>query len=476
MTDEIVRFLEAGLAAQERGALEDARLQLGRALSLAPTDMSLALLVANAHRLTGDVAGARETLTRVLAASLDRLPNGPCYEAGTALLELGAPVEAARCFERVASSLPHDPAPRAALAGALRAAGRPADAWPEVQRALRRAPNHPAFLLTAAQVRHDLADLAGALTYLRRALRLRPEHQGTRLQLAYTTLLAGSSPEGWALFEARPLPDPDTGARAWSGELMDGDSILVTAEQGVGDQFQFARFIPALAEHGAGHIVVQCHADAVSLFRESGFDAVPRGAAPVTAWHVPMMSLPARLAVGQHVAPSRGPYLTVSPEAHRLAPALPARRVDRPRRLGLVWSGNPAFVGRVTRDLPDALLPDLLALPGIEWVILQQGRMLPDSVTQCGHAVVIPSSSEWRDTAAVLTSLDGLVTTDTGIAHLAGALGVRTWTMLQHVPDWRWGLQGSESPWYPTMTLLRQPTAMDWASVVSALREALASS
>jgi Glycosyltransferase family 9 (heptosyltransferase) len=413
----------------------------------------------------------------VLATTLDRLPASQCYEVGSMLLELGAPHDAGRCFRRVTTLLPKDPAPRAALAGALRASGHPEAAWPEIQRALRHTPNHPAFLLTAAQVRHDLADLTGAQTFLKRAHAVRPDHQGTRVQQAYTTLLAGSSAEGWTLFESRPLPEPNTGARPWHGEPLQEESILVTAEQGVGDQFQFARFIPALRAHGAGRVIVQCHADAVSLFRDSGFDAVARDTVPATTWHVPMMSLPARLSVGSDVAPPQGnAYLTVSAEARALAPSLPARRSTHPRRLGLVWSGNPAFVGRATRDLPDDLLPDLLAMPDIEWVILQHGRALPTAVLECPHALRVSSSSEWRQTAALLASVDGLVTTDTGIAHLAGALGVPTWTMLQHVPDWRWGLSGDTTPWYPHMTLLRQPRARDWASVVDQLRTVLASS
>jgi len=124
----------------------------------------------------------------------------------------------------------------------------------------------------------------------------------------------------------------------------------------------------------------------------------------------------------------------------------------------------------VTRDLDPAFLPELLATPGVNWVSLQQGAIDPAVQAQLASAHLLPPLRDWAMTAALLAQLDGLVTTDTGIAHLAGAMGIRTWVMLQHVPDWRWGLTGDTTPWYPTLTLVRPRVARDWGSVVAKVR------
>lgn len=473
--------LTRGNAALEAGHFADAARAFGVAAATAPGDHTLALLLANAHQLAGDALAARETLLRV---HRQRPPADPAvsYALGAALLEAGAPREAAACFLRVSRARPSDPAPVAALAGAKRSAGDPAAAWSFIEEALRLEPDSPAFLLTAAQIRHELADLDGAEQWIARAVAVRPDHGPTLVQRAYTSLLRGTSHAGWTDFEARALPVPESGARAWHGESLDGTSILVTAEQGVGDQFQFVRFVHRLRAYNPSRVIVQCHVDAVALFVASGFDAVPRGTSPHTDWHVPMMSLPFRLRLDTVVDADRVPYLHAPAQlgASQLgvsplgASTVPPRR-HASRQLGLVWAGNPAFTGRITRDLDRARLPELLSIPDVEWVALQHGEAdafpspIEDTVLQRP-----PLSTDWSVTAQWLTQLDGLVTTDTGIAHLAGAMGIRTYVLLQYVPDWRWGLHGTHSTWYPSHTLLRQPTSGDWASVIDALRAALA--
>ena len=131
-----------------------------------------------------------------------------------------------------------------------------------------------------------------------------------------------------------------------------------------------------------------------------------------------------------------------------------------------MWAGNPHFPQRLTRDLDPALLPALLGAADVDWVVLQQGPR---------RAVALPGVAprlelrDWAETAAVLARLDGLVTTDTGIAHLAGAMGVPTWVLLQKVPDWRWGLSGGETAWYPSLRLIRQIRPGDWTGVIQRL-------
>ena len=462
VAEPLLQWLEQGQEALESGRFGDAVAAFEGAQRLLPADVSIAIALANAHRLAGDTVMTRATL-QTAHRDGDWSEASAAFALGSALLEAGAPAEAASCFERVLKFMPGNSAALGALAGARRTMGEPAAAWPLIQRAIARAPSDPALLLTAAQVRHELGDLSGALNWLARADAVRPQHQTTQLQRAFTTLLHGPSTEGWRLFESRALPVPESDARPWHGEKLNGGSVLVTAEQGVGDQFQFARFIPLLLERGAERVVVECHADAVSLFAANGWHAIARGTPVVTDWHVPMLSLPHWLELDDRVAGERVPYLR-APNA----PSTP--KAGAMRRFGLVWAGNPAFPGRVTRDFDPTLLPEITSIAGIEWLSLQHGDA---GMIDVDRLTRIPLPADWATTANTLASLDGLVTTDTGIAHLAGAMGVPTWVMLQHVPDWRWGLAGESTPWYPRMHLVRQPRARDWKSVAQSLRAQL---
>ncbi len=465
VSDALVRALTTGEAALESGELAAAVDAFSDAWRLVPTEVSLALALANVHALQGDLLARRAVLQRACTIGDWRLAT-VAHTLGGALLEAGAPVEAARCFSHVVERHPDDPAALAALASAHRASGHAAAAWPLAQRAIALAPNNAAHLLTAAQVRHDLGDLPGALRWLAAADRVRPHHGPTQVQRAYTSLLHAPTAEGWAAFEYRPLPVPATAAQPWYGEPLNDRSVLVTAEQGVGDQFQFLRFVARLRERGAGRIVVECHEHAVSLLAANGYEAVPRGSAVETDVHVPLMSLPHRLDTDTNVDGDRVPYLRATGSAPI---PLPARVAGQPR-IGLVWAGNPAFSGRYTRDLSPQWLAALTGEINVSWISLQQGtlaRALPSDVAP------LPPLTSWAQSATVLQSLDGLLTTDTGIAHLAGSMGIATWVMLQHVPDWRWGLTGHTTPWYPTLELVRQSTPGDWDGVVRAARASL---
>ena len=467
VTDDVLHRLEDGQRALEGGRYADAIDAFTHVRDQLPRDVSIALALANVHRLSGDLPRVQKVLLRAHADGDWSTPN-TAFSLGSALLDAGAALEAVACFQRVVIAMPNDAAAAGALAGARRAVGEASVAWPLIEKAVRKAPANPALLLTAAQVRHDLGDFPAALRFLDRADKVRPGHGPTRLQRAYTTLIQGASAEGWALFDERSLPKPATAAREWHGEPLAGASVLVTAEQGIGDQFQFMRFVPMLRERGAGRVVVECHPDAVSLISANGVEAVARGGHVETDWHVPLLSLPHRLQLGENVAGDCVPYLR-APSS--LQASARVRHGGTTRRMGLVWAGNPSFTGRVTRDFPAALLPLILAIPGIEWTSLQFGEAGDAAPPELRRE---PLPQHWTATADVLTRLDGLVTTDTGVTHLAGAMGLPTWILLQYVPDWRWGIRGETTPWYPTIRLVRQDKWNDWRGVVGRLSELLA--
>lgn len=461
---EIVQSLTEGQLALEAERHAEAAAAFARARDALPGVTAIALMVANAWRLAGQVVREREALVAAFAHA-DRSDVDTLHELGTALLNAGAPVEAQACFAESAAQRPRDPAAWSALASATRAAGDPMQAWTHVQRALALQET-PAVQLTAAQVRHALGDLPGARQWLQRAERSRPGHGATRLQRAFTSLLGGANREGWSDFEQRPQPGSPNGARDWHGEPLLGHSIVVLADQGIGDHFHFVRYVHELTERGAARVVLACHRSTRSLFAASGFDVVTDDDVPPSDWWVPLLSLPHRLNVDREVFGERVPYLV---SAGGRAPALPAVAPGA-RRIGLTWAGNPAFLGTVLRDLDEALLPELMSWPGIEWVSLQYGA---DRPAGCEAMHMPPLSGDWLDTAALLATLDGVVSVDTSIAHLAGAMGVPGHVLLPFSPDWRWGLGAAHTPWYPTLTLVRQPSPRDWRGALDQLRTLL---
>lgn len=469
-SDALVSRLQEADAAQRAGRHREAVAAFAAAQALAPRDVSLGLALANAHTLAGEAEAAIRVL-RETAAHDDRSDLSRSYALGAALLAAGEAALAVEAFEPVARARANDGAALCALAGALRTAGNPERAWTLVRRALALDASAGPTLLAAAQVRHDLGDLSGAQEWLAQARAARPDHAPTRLQGAWTTLLGGASTAGWEAYEARALPQPATGARRWRGEPLQGASLLVAAEQGIGDQLQFLRFVRALRERHVGELVVECHAHLLPLFTSQSIAwpdvrFVPRGAPPETTWYVPLLSLPLVLGVNDDVFGAHVPYLHAPAQPTVVAPWLPEPR-NGLRRLGLVWAGNPTFPGRATRDLQPSLLSSIVAIPNVQWIALQQGPAGAVALDGLHH---IPALADWQQTAAVLAQLDGLVTTDTGIAHLAGAMGVRTWVLLARVPDWRWGLHGDTTPWYPNTTLVRATRSGAWTGIVEQLR------
>lgn len=451
-----------GSARADAGDAPQAIALYQQAVDAAPMLLELYLILANAQQLSGDVLSARTTLRRALKSAARRDISSE-FTLGKALVDAGAGADAVSCFRRVHAEYPTDAAAASALASALREAQQPEKAWVEMQSALRLAPDDPVGLLTAAMIRHDLADYAGAMTWCQRSLDARPDAPGAMVIRGYLRHLTGDAAGGWLDLEARPRPRPDTAAALWHGQSLDGRSLLVIGEQGVGDQFQFLRFVQHPMVQAASRVVISCQADAVTLLRASGYNAVPRDTAVFTDQYVPLLSLPVVLDVDADWRGGGDAYLGV--------PGAGPRRPSPVQRVGLVWSGNQAHRNDAARSMPQSLLHVLRqSHPGVQFVNMQHGTTgAGTSGVPWEHAV----SADWKSTAQHLHTLDLLITVDTGIAHLAGALGVPVWILLPFVPDWRWGASGSQTPWYPGARLFRQPTRGDWSRVVTNVSAAL---
>jgi Tfp pilus assembly protein PilF len=325
---------------------------------------------------------------------------------------------------------------------------------------------------------------------LRQAIALDPDNAKARFNLAYLQLRRGHFEEGWALFEARD------GYRAlaqqlafprWQGGNLTGRSLLVTCEAGHGDMLQFCRYIPLLKAQGAARIALLCHPALKRLLaRLEGLDAVysldealPHS--PFDCW-MPLLSAPLHLGMRQHTVPAELPYLHAEAglQVHwaKHLPTEPAQRV------GLVWKGNPQFENDHDRSLPHLqTLAPLWQVPGVRFISLQKGEGESDVAereAQQPLADLGGAMQDFADAAAIVTQLDLVITVDTAMAHLAGALGKPCWLLLPwYMTDWRWGAAGTQSVWYPqVMRLFRQGPACDWgpviAEVVLALTERIA--
>ena len=315
------------------------------------------------------------------------------------------------------------------------------------------------------------------------ALALRPDYAVAQMGLASCYLVQGKYELGWPAYEGRlrlPGVEPQPSLPRWTGEPLAGRRVLLVAEQGLGDTLHFVRYARLLKERCA-RVVLACHAalgrllashpDLDELFILGSAVDLPR-----SDFYLPLLSAPGAFHTTASTIPSEVPYLSADPEL-----------TDQWRRelagidgfkIGIAWQGSRGYRFDRSRSIPLADFAPLASLPGVRLVSLQKG-FGSDQVATVDFPVLDLSgrldevAGPFMDTAAVIRNLDLVVTPDTAIAHLAGALGVPVWVALQFSPDWRW-LQGrDDSPWYPTMRLFRQTTFGGWPEVFERITKAI---
>ncbi|WP_428538561.1 tetratricopeptide repeat protein [Rhodopila sp.] len=394
---------------------------------------------------------------------------------GHALSDAGQPEPAIAAYLSALELQPDLPDIRNNLGTVLRQAGRLAEAEAE----LRRAPPEPGALVNLSSVQKERGAFVAAEATLRQALRIAPGDPALLYNWSLLMLLLGRPAEAWPGWEQRfragATPPRAFTQPQWQGEPLGGRSLLVHTEQGAGDVIQFVRYLPALLRPGIGGSVgFEAPARLIRLL--SSNPALPPMVAADTApppadTVAPLMSLPART----DLVPADPPYLFAEPD--RVA-AWGRRIGDAGFRVGINWQG---FRGRLEdrgRSFPLALFGGLAGIAGVRLISLQKGDG-EDQVAGAGFALETLDGLDagpdgFLDTAAVMATLDLVVTSDTSIAHLAGALGRPVWVALRLVPDWRWMLDRTDSPWYPTMRLFRQTRDGDWGPVFAAIADALA--
>lgn len=512
--DTDLRLQQASLHLRE-GNRADAIAALTALLAIDPAHLEALRTLAALRRENGDLDGAISTLENLLRRHPDdtrawsllgacrtaRFEFGhaeACYRRATviepdsaaahlahaaALRNVADPEAALAAADRALALAPDSADAHAARAAALRELRRTVEGLAATEQALARDPDHVGALMQAGLLLHDAGNPAAAVAAYRKAIARDPDHVDAHWNCGVALLALGRFDEGFAEYEWRyrsPLfyrGKPRHAQPRWDGSPLDGRTLLVHGEQGLSDTIQYLRFVPAAASRG--DIVLEVQAPLRALVEGSALAPTVCGVGdplPSFDLRTSLMSLPHLLGLYPGDAALPMPYLAADPQ--RIARW--AARLDRLPwpRVGLCWRGNSANPRDESRSVALATLLPLFEEP-VSFVSLQQSDASPEIVA----AELSDSIEDWSseldrdgaflDTAALMMSLDLVVTVDTSIAHLAGALARPTLLLLSTNPDHRWMLGRDDTPWYPSLRLLRQHRAGDWSGPIEAARHSL---
>jgi tetratricopeptide (TPR) repeat protein len=511
--DQIDALHYLGVALAQLGRNEEALVPLARALELKPRDtaahnhMGNALIglarydealrsyeralaldprLSDAHYNRGVALHKLDRLSDALASYDQALTLNPAYTAaynnrGNVLLELGQRAEALGSYARATALRPDFVDAWINRANLLRALHDYDAAQACSERALECGPTHAEAHSSRGAILANLGRLDEALGCYQRAIELDPCLAEGLWNKALAHLTRGEMKQAWPLYESRWRvkslglthrcgPQPP-----WLGtESLQGRTILLHAEQGYGDSIQFCRYAPLVKDLGARVILGVPEALRSLMGTLEGVDSViARGALPSFDLHCPLLSLPHALSTELGTIPAPEAYLRADPKALSRWRARFANR--KGMRIGVAWSGKPTHTNDFNRSIALAELQPLLERRA-QWVSLQKEVRDADRPTLAMLPNLLPwgeELSDFADAAALISALDLIITVDTSIAHLAGALGKPVWVLLPLVADWRWLQDREDSPWYPSARLFRQKKARDWAGVIERVRVAL---
>lgn len=466
--------MREGLALAREGRLADAERVFARAAEARPDDgmvcMNLAATLAS--------QGKHEAALPWLLRAVELRPNdaGAHYNRGRSLATLKRFAEAAPVLERALQLAPDAIDVLYELAICNQMLGRDGLAIAQFQRVLEVAPDHATAHAYLSQTLRELGQFDAALQHIARAVELEPNNPQFRHVYGLSLLLEGQWEPGWIYAESRwrtPEYAPAIEALApmpqWGGSPLSGKRIYIHPEQGMGDMIQFIRYAPLVAERG-GHTIVGCRANMMELIAGAqGVGEVFNMTAeipPFDCW-IPLLSLPRIFKAAPGTIPANVPYLR--PDPARLERWAQRIGNDGSFRVGLAWAGNPEHIRDHHRSTTLKQFAPLAGIGGVKFFSLQKGAGSEQTQSPATGMHVIDLDSELHDlsdTAAAIANLDLVIAVDTAVAHLAGALGKPVWMLVGYSPDWRWLRDRADSPWYPTMELMRQRKLHDWGELL----------
>lgn len=400
------------------------------------------------------------------------------HNLGSILADRDRLDEAIECFHRALCLKPNYADAHNGLGKALRQQGKHQQALARYEQALQIKPDYAEAYNNQGVALQSLCQLPQAIAAYDKAIELNADYVEAHVNRSLARLLLGDYSRGLEEYEWR-WKRPESPAREfskppWTGEDLDGQTLLLHAEQGLGDTLQFIRYA-ALAKQRGARIVVACQPTLVPLLSRCEYiDELANneaGKLPPFDLHAPLVSLPWLFGTTLETIPADVPYLTADPDlVEHWRPKIEAAGGFR---IGIHWQGNSTYGMDRFRSMPLDQFAPLAAIPGVRLISLQKGPAAAQldrvrfPVTRLPDDFDEPRGA-FTDTAAVLAHLDLVIGCDSAINHLAGALAVPVWVALQYAPNWRWHLDRSNSPWYPTMTLLRQPSPGRWPPVFQA--------
>jgi tetratricopeptide (TPR) repeat protein len=505
-----------GVVLHDFGQYREAVLSFRRVLDFQPNNAEVNDLLGFSYYLLGEWSAAMSCYQRAL--SLEPNNVAACNHLGILHSDLGNPNEAVACYRRAVALRPnfveawtnlglalteleqdseaiacHNQAiafqPQRAelysnLGGAFEKRGDLDDALANYRRAIKLQPNLAEAQVNLGNVLSKQGKLQEAVPCYHRALELRPDYADAHTGLAALMHLQGDYAGAWVEYEWRlhckRMVQRHFQQQIWDGAPLNGKTIFIHYEQGLGDTFQFIRYLPLIKAQGAT-VIMEAQKPLIRLLANApGIDRLVAAGDELPQFDVyaPLLSLPRIFRTTLDNIPAKFPYLF----ADRQLVELWRKKLQGVSgfRVGLNWRGRSSRGIHLLRDIPIECIASLAQLSGVQLISLQQGNPQRELAAHCNGASVVDLGDEidqlhgaFMDTAAIMMNLDLVISSDTSVPHLAGALGTPVWVSLPHVPDWRWLLDRDDSPWYPTMRLFRQKNLGDWAGVFEEIKVAL---
>jgi tetratricopeptide (TPR) repeat protein len=432
------------------------------------------------HR-EGRLDAAADAYRFVLAKTPDSV--GAHFNLGAVLHVQGQVDEAEKHYARAIELRQDYAAAHDNLGNIYHDRGQLSEAIESYRRAIQSDPRHASAWNNLGMGLKELASYGEAAQCFGKAIEIEASFADAHWNAGILALLEGNFEAGWRGYEWRwkvyPTQAREFWQPRWKGEPLAGKTILLHAEQGLGDTIQFVRYALLVQEQNVdGTVVVECQRPLVNLLARCsniGRIMAKGDEVPEFDFEAPLLSLPDILRT--RLESISAPYLFA--DAALVGHWRKALSGVRGFRVGINWRGRADKTESQKRDVPLELLASLAARPGVQLISLQRGAGQEDLKAVSGRLPIIDlgefdtEHGAFMDTAAIMKNVDLVISSDTAVPHLAGALGVPVWVALPFVPDWRWLLERSDSPWYPTMRLFRQKRAGDWAGVFEEIREAL---
>lgn len=470
-------YTNLGLVLTDLGRADEAIEVLERGLLVDPGQADIHNNLGNALRARGEAEPAAAAYRRAIRVKPDDARAH--VNLGIALREMGHVEEAFEAYTRALEIDPGWPEAHNSLGVGLREQGRADEAVACYRRALDADPGYADGWANLGVALVDLGDLEGAIDAFDHAVTLAPTSALSHWNRSLALLSAGRLREGWGEFEWRwrkadfTSPKRNFAQPQWDGAPRPAATILVHAEQGLGDTLHFIRYVPRVAAR-VGTVVVECQPEVRALVAAiPGTERVATTGEPLPAFdvHAPLLSLPGLFATGLETIPAEVPYL-------RPPPAGCAAIGGDGFKVGIAWAGSPGHRNDHNRSVALERFAPLLRRPDCRFYSLQVGAGR-EQIAEGGFEDRIidlgAGFGDFADTAAAVAALDLVISVDTAVVHLAGALARPVWTLLPFAPDWRWLRDRDDCPWYPTMRLFRQARPGDWDAVFADLDKALKS-